>query len=75
MYIYITLCNTAVYTIYMYMYMLTSCRLAADQRLSEALSNLEKAAVAHSEKVSELQEGLATQKQLASKYNDKVSIL
>ena len=65
MYIHITVYNNSV----------PHCRLAADQRLSEALSNLEKAAVAHSEKVSELQEGLATQKQLASKYNDKVCIL
>ena len=48
------------------------CRLAADHRLSEAMSNLEKATVAHSEKVSELQESLTTQKQLASKYNDRV---
>ena len=47
-------------------------RLTAEQRLLEVMSNLEKASAAHSEQVTSLQDGLATQKQLASKYNDKV---
>ena len=48
-------------------------RLSAEQRLSEVMSNLEKAAGAHSEEVSDLQQSLLTQKQLASKFNDRVS--
>ena len=36
------------------------------------MSNLEKAAGAHSEEVAALQESLLTQKQLASKFNDRV---
>lgn len=37
------------------------------------MSNLEKAAGAHSEEVTALQQSLVTQKQLASKFNDRVS--
>ena len=51
----------------------TYYRLSAEQRLSELMSSLEKTAVAHSEEVVALQENLLTQKQLASKYNDKVN--
>ena len=47
-------------------------RLAAEQRLLEVMSNLEKATAAHSEQVTSLQDSLVTQKQLTSKYNDKV---
>lgn len=50
-------------------------RLSAEQRLSEVMSNLEKAAGAHSEEVTALQQSLLTQKQLASKFNDRVSYL
>lgn len=54
---------------YMYVYM---TRFTAEQRLLEVMSNMDKAAIAHSEQVTSLQDSLATQKQLASKYNDKV---
>ena len=37
------------------------------------MSSLEKTAAAHSEEVITLQDSLATQKQLASKYSDRVS--
>ena len=50
-------------------------RLSAEQRLSEVISNLEKAAGAYSEEVTALQQSLLTQKQLASKFNDRVSCL
>ena len=59
---------TIIYIQFMYI----NYRLSAEQRLSEVMSNLEKAAFAHSEEVGALQENLVTQKQLASKYNDKV---
>ena len=39
------------------------------------MSNLEKAAGAHSEEVTDLQQSLLTQKQLASKFNDRVRLL
>jgi hypothetical protein len=38
------------------------------------MSNLEKEAGAHSEEVTDLQQSLLTQKQLASKFNDRVRI-
>ena len=51
---------------------LPSHRLAAEQHVTEVLSTLEKAAAAHSDEIQCLRQQLVTQKQLASKYSDKV---
>ncbi len=50
------------------------CRVAAEEKLAQAVSNLEKAASANSTELLGVQEQLVAQKQLASKYSDRVRI-
>ena len=54
---------------------LCSHRASLEQSVAGALSSLEKTAAAHGEEQRRLAEQLATQKQLASKYSDRVSEL
>ena len=49
-------------------------RAASEKHLSEAMASLEKTAAAHSDEFQGLQEQLATQKQLSSKYSDRVRL-
>lgn len=50
-------------------------RASLEQRLASSLSSLEKTAGAHREEQQRLVDQLTTQKQLASKYSDRVSEL